>query len=245
VLDTLAEDIRRVRNRLPGVEGEKLERVADAFTTIRRRQARLGDVDPAKIPPMRPEFHGTKSETTRMEAHAELAATALLTGLTNTVTLCSGTGYVTWKSLGLTIDTHEIGHRANDPKAQAMRVKIRQFNAGLIAKIVDTLEAVPEGNGSMMDNTLIVYLSESAETHHSQCMEWPMVLVGNLGGRLNLGGRFINLPKYGSKGHATVAQFYTALLHAAGAPVEHFGMKDRFLLEAGLDQREPWSHIVA
>jgi hypothetical protein len=76
-------------------------------------------------------------------------------------------------------------------------------------------------------------------------MEWPMVLVGNLGGRLNLGGRFINLPKYGSKGHTTVAQFYTALLHAAGAPVDHFGMKDRFLLDVGLDQREPWTHIIA
>lgn len=245
VLDELAKDIRALQPHLPGEEGRKLERVADAFASIRQRQARLSEIDPAKIPAMRKEFHGSTSETTRMEAHAELAATALLTGLTNTVTLCSGVGYVTWKSLGLTIDTHEIGHRANDPNAQAMRVKIRQFNAGLIAKLVETLEAVPEGNGSMMDNTLIVYLSESAETHHCVCMEWPMVLVGNLGGRLKAGGRFINLPKYGSKGHATVAQFYTALLHAAGAPVNHFGMKDRFLIEAGLDQREPWGGLLA
>lgn len=245
VLDALAEDIRELQPHLPGEEGRKLERVADAFASIRQRQARLSEIDPKKIPALKQEFHGSTSETTRMEAHAELAATALLTGLTNTVTLCSGVGYVTWKSLGLTIDTHEIGHRANDPNAQAMRVKIRQFNAGLIAKLVETLEAVPEGNGSMMDNTLIVYLSESAETHHCVCMEWPMVLVGNLGDRLKAGGRFINLPKYGAKGHATVAQFYTALLHAAGAPVNHFGMKDRFLIEAGLDQREPWGGLLA
>jgi hypothetical protein len=52
----------------------------------------------------------------------------------------------------------------------------------------------------------------------------PLLLVGNLGGRLKTGGRFVNLPKYGAKGHATVAQFYTALLHAAGAPVNHLGM---------------------
>lgn len=245
VLDAVAEDIRLISGRLPGEEGRKLDRLADAFATIRRRQSRLGDVDPARIPPLRPDFHGTKAETTRMEAHAELAATALLTGLTNTVTLCSGTGYPTWKSLGIDIDTHTIGHQANDPKAQGLRVKIRQFNAGLIAKLVDTLESVPEGSGTMMDNTLIVYLSDSAETHHSVCMEWPMVLVGDLGGRLKLGGRFINLPRYGAAGHVTVAQFYTALLHAAGAPVNHFGMKDRFLIEAGLDQREPWTHILA
>jgi hypothetical protein len=245
VLDTLAEDIRQVRTRLPGEEGQRLERLADAFSKIRQRQAKLGDIDPAKISPVRPDFHGSKAETTQMEAHVEIAATALIAGLTNTLTLLSGIGYPTWKSLGINTDTHEIGHQANDPKAQALRVTIRQFNAGLISKLVDMLEAVPEGNGSMMDNTLIVYLSDSAETHHSVCMEWPMVLVGNLGGRLNLGGRFINLPKYGSKGHTTVAQFYTALLHAAGAPVDHFGMKDRFLLDVGLDQREPWTHIIA
>jgi hypothetical protein len=76
-------------------------------------------------------------------------------------------------------------------------------------------------------------------------MEWPMVLVGNLGGRLKTGGRFLNVPKYGVKGHATVAQFYSALLHAAGAPVSHFGLKDRFLQDAGLDQRELWTGLLA
>ncbi|MFM7114333.1 MAG: DUF1552 domain-containing protein, partial [Planctomycetota bacterium] len=222
----------------------KLERAADAFSSIRQRQERLGEIDPARIPKLRSDFHGSMDETTRMKAHLELAATALITGLTNTVTLCSGVGYPTWKGLGLTIDTHEIGHGATDPARVAMRVKIRQFNASLIAKLVETLEAVPEGQGTMMDNTLIVYLSDSAETHHCVCMEWPMVLVGNLGGRLKTGGRFLNLPKYGAKGHATVAQFYSSLLHAAGAPVNQFGMKDRFLVEAGLDQREPWSRVI-
>ncbi|NBO91176.1 MAG: DUF1552 domain-containing protein [Planctomycetia bacterium] len=245
ILDALAEDIRKLQPHLPGEEGRKLERAADAFSTIRKRQSRLGEINPARIPATRPDFHGSKEETTRMKAHVELAATALITGLTNTVTLCSGVGYPTWKGLGLTLDTHEIGHRANDPAAQAMRVKIRQFNAGLIARLVEALEAVPEGTGTLMDNTLIIYLSDSAETHHCVCMEWPMVLVGNLGGRLKTGGRFINLPKYGAKGHATVAQFYTALLHAAGAPVNHFGMKDRFLIEAGLDQRDPWGVLLS
>ena len=244
VLDAIAEDIRQLRPRMPGEEGRKLERAADAFSSIRQRQERLGEIDPARIPKLRSDFHGSMDETTRMKAHLELAATALITGLTNTVTLCSGVGYPTWKGLGLTIDTHEIGHGATDPARVAMRVKIRQFNASLIAKLVETLEAVPEGQGTMMDNTLIVYLSDSAETHHCVCMEWPMVLVGNLGGRLKTGGRFLNLPKYGAKGHATVAQFYSSLLHAAGAPVNQFGMKDRFLVEAGLDQREPWSRVI-
>jgi hypothetical protein len=126
-----------------------------------------------------------------------------------------------------------------------MRVKIRQFNLGLLAGLADRLEAVPEGSGTMMDNTLFVYLSDSAEDHHSTCFEWPMVLLGNLGGRLRAGDRFLNFARYGEKGHATVAQLYATLLHATGAPVDHFGTKDRELQQAGLDQGGPLDILLA
>jgi hypothetical protein len=98
----------------------------------------------------------------------------------------------------------------------------------------------------MMDNTVIVYLSDSAEDHHSTCYEWPIVVVGNLGGRLKLGNRFLNVPNYASgNAHVTVSQLYSSLLHAAGAPVAQFGMKDRFLQTNGHKQEGPWSDILA
>ncbi len=249
LLELLAEQISELRPHLPGAEGQKLERTADAFSSIGRRQHRLGEIDPTKIRPVRPDFHGSPSETTRTEAHFELAETALLTGLTNTVTLLIAPQSdldVSWRGLGITTQhSHDIGHAGRKPEAAAARVTIRKFVTGQVAKLVDTLESVPEGKGTMMDNTLIVLLNAAAEDHHATAMEWPMVLVGNLGGRLKAGGRFINVPKYGAKGHATVAQFYTSLLHAAGAPVDHFGMKDRSLIEAGLLQKEPWGNLLA
>ena len=39
------------------------------------------------------------------------------------------------------------------------------------------LEAVPEGNGTMLDHTTVVYLSDAAEGHHSRCWEWPFVVI--------------------------------------------------------------------
>jgi hypothetical protein len=127
-----------------------------------------------------------------------------------------------------------------------MRARIRAFNMGLVASIVDRLEAIPEGTGSMMDNTLIVYLSDSAEDHHDSCYEWPLLMLGNLGGRLKAGDRLLNVPGYhSSANHRTMAQFYTALLHAAGAPVEHFGIKDRKLIAMGNNQDGPWTDILA
>ncbi|MGB8852249.1 MAG: DUF1552 domain-containing protein [Pirellulales bacterium] len=254
LLDHMAKDIRRLERQLPAAEAEKVERYADAFAAIARRQSRLGDIDAARIPPKRDEAYGSMSETKRMSAHVEIAATALITGLTNVVTLCSGgAAYPTWRSLGSELDNHGLAHRAGDeinanPDTPEMnlRVKIHAFHAELVAQLVDQLEAIPEGEGTMMDNTLIVYLSDSAECHHSTCFEWPMVLVGNLGGRLKTGNRFLNVPQYlASDAHVTVSQFYNSLLHAAGAPVEQFGMKDRVLLRYGFKQEGPWTDILA
>jgi hypothetical protein len=245
LLDHLAADMRRLERALPHEESHKVQQFADALRSIGQRQSRLGEIDPAGIPAKRAELYGSFVETERLTAHAEIVATALIAGLTNTVTLSSGaTSYPTWKGLGITVDNHQIGHEQVEGSKE-MRVKIRQFNLGLLAGLADRLEAVPEGSGTMMDNTLFVYLSDSAEDHHSTCFEWPMVLLGNLGGRLRAGDRFLNFARYGEKGHATVAQLYATLLHATGAPVDHFGTKDRELQQAGLDQGGPLDILLA
>jgi hypothetical protein len=253
LLDHIAGDIKRVEQQLPKPEAHKLKEFADAFAAIGRRQNRLKEIDPAKIPAKRDDLYRSSVETKQLEAHFEIAATALITGLTNVVTLSAGAAsYPVWKGLGISVDNHTIGHMYNEkPKpgqplseGKAMAVKIRRFNMELLAKLVDKLEAIPEGNGSMMDNTVILYLSDSAENHHSSCFDWPMVMLGNLGGRLKPNDRFLNFAKYGAKGHATIGMLYTTLLHAAGAPVDHFGIKDTSLIGA-VEQAGPLATLLA
>ena len=253
LLDHVSQDIKRIERQLPREEAHKLQQFADAFSSIGKRQSRLKEVKADLIPKMRDELYTSPIETKQLEAHFEVAATALITGMTNTVTLTSGaTSYPTWKGLGITIDNHSIGHMYNEtPKpgqpmseGKSMAVKIRQYNMELLAKLVDKLAAMPEGSGTMMDNTVILYLSDSAENHHSSCFDWPMVMLGNLGGRLKPNNRFLNFAKYGSKGHATIAMLYNTLLHAAGAPTDHFGTKDTSLVGA-IEQLGPIRELLS
>ena len=78
----------------------------------------------------------------------------------------------------------------------------------------------------MLDNTLIIYLSDAAEKHHATCKEWPFLLVGGGGPKFKSTGRYIQYPGYGKDGHRTIGNFYTSLLHAAGEPAEQFGQID-------------------
>jgi hypothetical protein len=80
----------------------------------------------------------------------------------------------------------------------------------------------------MLDNTVIVFLSDGAEGHHSRCWEWPMVVIGNIDNKLKT-GRYLDYPGYGQKGHRTTANLYTTLLNLAGSNRDRFGIADPML----------------
>jgi len=115
---------------------------------------------------------------------------------------------------------------------------------GLIGKMVDRLEAVREGDSMMMDNTLVVYLSDAPGTHDWTSMDSPLLLVGDISGRLKLGGRYINSPGHGKLGHRTVGSFYTTMLNVAGVKQGMFGQLDSEL-DQGAMQTGPCPELFA
>jgi hypothetical protein len=125
------------------------------------------------------------------------------------------------------------------------RNRIRRFHIEQIARVATRLRAIPEGDGSMLDNTLIVYLSDAAEKHHGSCVEWPFLLLGGLGARWrkHAGGRYLQYPGYGKTNHHTIANFYNTLLHAVGQPQDKFGRFDLNLDSAM--QRGPLAELLA
>jgi hypothetical protein len=94
----------------------------------------------------------------------------------------------------------------------------------------------------MLDNTLIVYLSDAAEAHHSRALEWPVVLVGNLGGKLRA-GRYVEYPYWGLAGHKTTGNLYTTLLAAIGERRGYFGVVDPLLKH--LDLQGPLPELLS
>ena len=111
--------------------------------------------------------------------------------------------------------------------------------------IVSRLKSVPEGDGTMFDNTMIFYFPDGGETHHSHGYEFPFVILAGSNAKLNIGGRYIRLPNYGDQGHKTLGNFYTTLLNAYGNPIEHYGAFDVGLNAHGIDQAGPIRQFVS
>jgi hypothetical protein len=184
-------------------------------------------------------------ETDRLDAHFDLAAASLIGGLTNVVTLASGVGdpyfSVKFTGLGINFAKHGIGHGGsyNGMTAHEMYEIIRRFHFEQIARLIKKLEAVPEARadgspGTMFDNTLIVYLSDAAEGHHSRCWEWPFVMIGNAGGTVKA-GRYVEYPYWGKPGHREIGNLYSSLLQTTGETRPYFGMHDPQLKSVSSD----------
>ncbi len=250
LLDFMADDVRRSRDALAGEERQKLDQYLEAFESLRDRQGKIDAVrdELARNAPKLDDKFAKPTECHCLEAQFEIAAAALITGLTNVVTLTSGGGgqhYISFPELGIPVDGHHYGHGGGVPGKDYEQcfVEVRQYHAKLIAGLAQKLDGVREGDGTMLDNTLIVYLSDSGDAHHPQLYEWPVVLIGDLGGRLKTRGRYLQFPAYGTQNHRTMANLYLTLLEAAGKPREKFGVPDPGLRD--IDQSGPVGDLLA
>jgi len=148
----------------------------------------------------------------------DVGIASLKAGLTNVLTIGSGRGEIfgAWKGLGIEPAGHNLGHMKQPDNP--IWIKIRQYNCRMLVKLMQELESMPEGDGTMMDNTLIVYTSNNADKQHTGGDNWPFILLGNCSGRFKT-GQYTKLDE-----KRPINALYATLLHAIGAPRDRFNM---------------------
>ena len=246
LLDFMVDDIRKVNTAVPGPEKEKLNAYLNAFEELQIRHSRLANMKD-QIKDNAPEFGDkftSSVEEVRQEAHFDLASTALIAGLTNCVTIRLDNLSTVYNELGLSKHNHGIGHNESSRTQEECRDIIRRHHCSLLANMAGKLRAVPEGDGNMLDNTMIIFFSDASNKHHGDCLEWPYLVLGGCGGKLKIPGRYIRYPKYGDKDCRTIGNWWTTLLNAFGNPIEHYGNEDLVLKQNGNSYRGPLSELI-
>ncbi|PHQ34512.1 DUF1552 domain-containing protein [Rhodopirellula bahusiensis] len=180
-----------------------------------------------------PEF-----ETDWHDRLLDLGISALSSGITNTLTIGSGRGEIfgAWKGLGIEQQGHNLGHM--EQPDNPIWIKIRQYNSRMLVRIMEKLDSVSEGSGTMMDNTLIVYTSNNADKQHTNGANWPVMLLGNLDGAFK-SGCFTQV-----EGKRPINALYTSLLRAAGQNVDRFNMDEKMAKKYD-DSNGPLKEVLA
>jgi hypothetical protein len=226
VLDYAATDLASIRGRLGAAEREKLDVHATSVRDLEQRLALLQSRPAptgqcANVAPPSALAQIEANVPTLMDTMLDLGAVALGCGLVQILTFQFGNSGEKWRFdwLGIHRNSHDdIAHRddGKDPEITALLVQINRWYAQRVARFAAALDTIPEGDGTVLDNTLIVWANELATGKHG-LDDIPIALIGGASGQLRRGFRVVD------QGPKTYHTLGCSLLGLMGAPAPGLG----------------------
>jgi hypothetical protein len=119
--------------------------------------------------------------------------------------------------IGISEAFHPASHHQNSPERLAQLTKIQAFHVSLWAYFLEKLRSTPDGDGNLLDHSLLLYggaMSNSNVHNHSPL---PIVVAGGAAGRMK-GGRHLKYPE-----NTPMANLLLTMLDKAGIPQESVG----------------------
>jgi hypothetical protein len=121
----------------------------------------------------------------------------------------------TYPQIGVTEQHHSVSHHQNNPEKMAQVVKINVYYATMYAKFLEKLRTTPDGDGSLLDHSFIVYGAGMGDSNVHASDPLPMIVVG---GGVGTGHRHVELPL-----RTPVGNFWANVADKFGKPMDHFG----------------------
>jgi hypothetical protein len=219
-LDTVMARIAELKARLGPGDRRKLDEYLQSIRDIERRIQVALEKKPAALPEMSRPAGVPDSWPEHVKIMFDLQVLALQADLTRVWTFMYAreASSMTFRHLGITMGHHEISHHNFEPDKLAALAKINADQSALFSYFLMKLDAIKEGNSSLLDHSLIMYGSDlSVPTVHSQ-HDLPIILAGGASGRI-AGGRYIVYP-----GDTTpLTNLYLTMLDKVGVPTEKLG----------------------
>jgi hypothetical protein len=123
-----------------------------------------------------------------------------------------------YPELGITEPHHHVSHHGNEPEKLAQLVKLNTYHLSLFGRFLQKLEDTPDGDGSLLDHSLILYGSGMSDSNTHSPVDLPFLVAGH-GGGLVKGNRHIKAPA-----ESQLANVMLDLAQKFGAPIETFGV---------------------
>lgn len=121
----------------------------------------------------------------------------------------------TYPQIGVTEQHHSVSHHLNKPDKMAQVVKINTYYASMYAKFLEKLRSIPDGDGSLLDHSLIIYGAGMADSNVHATDPLPLIAIG---GGAGAGHRHIELPA-----RTPVGNFWLDVADKFGNTMDRFG----------------------
>lgn len=216
ILDFVSEDATRLQSKLAQTDRAKLDEYLTGVRELERQLtqapvAQLCDVPAAPMHPMNVEL--------AVRHMTDLMVLALQCDQTRVVSFMLGNGGSNrpFPFLNIGEGHHELSHHQDNAENHRKLQVINTWEVGELARLLDRLKAVPEGDGTLLDSTLVFWSSEIEDGNAHRHTNLPIVLAG--GARIGLRpGRHVVY-----RNREPISNLFTTFLETMGIEAATFG----------------------
>ena len=219
LLDSVRSQVPTLEKDLPAGDRRRLREYLDEVREIERRVRQFDDTlsrnldlpdAPVGIP-------------TEFEAHLklmfDLQVLAYKTQITriSTLMLARENSNATYPATGVRDGFHNASHHSNERKNMDQFAVINRYHVRMLGYFLERLQATPDGDGTLLDHSMILYGSSLSDGNEHNFDPLPIVLAGGGSGRLKGGRHLRHAPQ------TPMSNLLLAMLHKMGAPVDTIG----------------------
>ncbi|MES2606913.1 MAG: DUF1552 domain-containing protein [Pseudomonadota bacterium] len=218
ILDTISEDASSLTGKLGMNDRRKLDEYLEAIRDVERRIQRASEqkieIDYSEL--VRPATGIPVSFEDHVKTMVDLQILAMQADLTRVCTFMQGREISnrTYPQIGVPDSHHMLSHHGGDPEKLAKLVRINQLHMQQFALYLDRMKNTADGEGSLLDSTLVLAGACLGEPDDHDCMNLPAIVAG--GGFA--GNQHIVVPK-----HTPMSNLLLTLIQNLGLPQESFG----------------------
>jgi hypothetical protein len=219
LLDWVSDDIARLQRKLGPGDRSK---VSDYLDTVREVERRIQTAESQTADSHLPDLERPIGVPASYAGHAklmfDLQVLALQADVTRVITfqLARETSTRTYPEIGISEGHHPLTHNSNDPVKMEMVAKINAYHVSLFGYYLDKLKNTPDGQGSLLDHSLILYGSGMGNPDIHDHINLPILVAGGAAGSVK-GGRHIQYAE-----PTPLANVHLTLLNRAGVRLDSF-----------------------
>jgi hypothetical protein len=219
LLDSVAQQVKGLNRALPASDRQRLDRFVTDVREIERRIAQASERMDGNVKlPGKP--NGIPDD---VEQHIklifDLVALAWQTETTriSTFMLAKELSGAVYPKSGVRDSFHTLSHHSNNDDQKARFAVLNRYHVTLLAYFLDKLQGIPDGDGTLLDHSLVLYGSGMSDGNAHDHDPLPVVLAGRAGGTL-LGNRHLVQPS-----QTPMSNLLLAVLDKLGCQEEGFG----------------------
>jgi len=218
LLDWVRDDISRLQKTLGADDRARVAQYLESIREVERRiQKAEGDTG-EQLPDLDRPVGVPASYAEHARLMFDLQALAMQADVTRVITfqLARETSTRTYPEVGVADPHHPLTHHGNDPEKIARMAKINAFHVSLFAYYVEKLKNTPDGDGTLLDHSVVLYGSGMGNPNVHDHANLPIIVAGGAVGQKK-GGRHISYAE-----PTPLANLHLTLLDKVGVRLDTF-----------------------